>query len=116
MRKIICAFYNPAVKNFDGYNSLMSVIVENRKKIRPIYFEEVDGQFLIVFYEDRLKKIEKYPSGEALKQYEKIDEKYRQCAVCQCKYLSYHIHTAKSAVWSEEVMNARFVSHFQTEM
>ncbi|MCR4719345.1 MAG: hypothetical protein K5768_06925 [Firmicutes bacterium] len=88
-RDIICAFYIPDSKKFDKYNKFMKVIVENKRKLKPIYFEEDDGQIVIVFYEDRLKKIEKYLSGNALEMYKKIDGKYRHCSVCGCAYLSY---------------------------
>ena len=73
-RDIICAFYIPDSKKPYRYNEFMKVIVENKRKLKPIYFEEDDGQIVIVFYEDRLKK---------------IDGKYRHCSVCGCAYLSY---------------------------
>ncbi len=92
MRKneIICAFYNPKVERFDKYHSFMKVVVENQKKIAPLYFENDDGKFLIVFYRRKLKKLIKLLQDEALDFYEKImSGKYRHCAQCGCGYLSY---------------------------
>ena len=92
MRKneIICAFYNPEVERFDKYHSFMKVVVENQKKITPLYFEEDDGKYLIVFYRRKLKKLIKLLQDEALDFYDKImTGKYRHCAQCGCGYLSY---------------------------
>ena len=92
MRKneIICAFYNPEVERFDKYHSFMKVVVENQKKIAPLYFEEDHGTYLIVFYRRKLKKLVKLLKDEALDFYDKImTGKYRHCAQCGCGYLSY---------------------------
>ena len=92
MRKneIICAFYNPEVERFDKYHSFMKVVVDNQKKIAPLYFEEDDGKYLIVFYRRKLKKLIKLLQDEALDFYDKImTGKYRHCAQCGCGYLSY---------------------------
>ena len=92
MRKneIICAFYNPEVERFDKYHSFMKVVVENQKRIAPLYFENDDGKYLIVFYRRKLKKLIKLLQDEALDFYEKImSGKYRHCAQCGCGYLSY---------------------------
>ena len=92
MRKneIICAFYNPEVERFDKYHSFMKVVVENQKKIAPLYFENDDGKYLIVFYRRKLKKLIKLLQDEALDFYEKImSGKYRHCVQCGCGYLSY---------------------------
>ena len=92
MRKneIICAFYNPEVERFDKYHSFMKVVVENKKKVAPLYFEEDHGTYLIVFYRRKLKKLLKLLKDEALDFYDKImTGKYRHCAQCGCGYLSY---------------------------
>ena len=72
MRKneIICAFYNPEVERFDKYHSFMKVVVENQKRIAPLYFENNDGKYLIVFYRRKLKKLIKLLQDEALDFYE----------------------------------------------
>ena len=92
-REVVCAFYIPDSKKFDKYNKFMKVIVENKKKIKPIYYEEEESQILIVFYKDRLSKIGKELSGDALDMYKEIGGKYRHCAVCRCGYLSYIPYT-----------------------
>ena len=59
MRKneIICAFYNPEVERFDKYHAFMKVVIDNQKKIMPLYLEEDQGAYLIVFYRRKLKKL-----------------------------------------------------------
>ena len=99
MRKneIICAFYNPEVERFDKYHSFMKVVVENQKKIAPLYFEEDHGTYLIVFYRRKLKKLIKLLQDEALDFYEKImTGKYRHCSQCGSGYLSYMPVTYRS--------------------
>ena len=99
MRKneIICAFYNPEVERFDKYHTFMKVVVENLKKVAPLYFEEDNGAYLIVFYRRKLKKLLKLFKDEALEFYEKImSGKYRHCAQCGCGYLSYMPVTYRS--------------------
>ena len=89
-REVICAFYNPEIKNHNQYHSFMKVVVENKKKIRPIYFEDDEGKILLVFYKHRLKKLSKlFPIG-ARNFYENImNGKCRRCSKCGCEYLSY---------------------------
>lgn len=95
-REIICAFYVPDLAKYEKYNSFMKVIVENKKKIKPIYYEDKEGQILIIFYKDRLSKIEKEMSGDALDMHREIDGKCRQCDVCRCGYLSYMPYTYRN--------------------
>ena len=99
MRKneIMCAFYNPEVERFDKYHAFMKVVIDNQKKVAPLYFEEHAGTYLIVFYRRKLKKLVKLLKDEALDFYEKImTGKYRHCAQCGCGYLSYMPITYRS--------------------
>ena len=89
-KEIICAFYNPEVERFDKYHSFMKVVVENKKKIAPLYFEEDRGTYLNVVYRRKFKKLLKLFKDEALDFYDKImSGKYRHCSQCGCGYLSY---------------------------
>lgn len=38
-KEVICAFYNTNLKHFDEYHKFMSVIVENIRKVKPIYYD-----------------------------------------------------------------------------
>jgi len=96
MRKneIICAFYNPDVEHFEQYHSFMKVVVENKEKIKPLYFEDNEGMILIVFYRHRLKRILKLLSDADMDFYENIMAgKCRRCCKCECSYLSYIPYT-----------------------
>lgn len=95
-REIICAFYVPDLEKHEKYNRLMKVIVENKKKIKPIYYENKEGRILMVFYKDRLSKIEKELSGNSLDMYREIGGKYRHCSVCRCGYFSYFPYTYRN--------------------
>ena len=93
-REIICAFYNPEIKGYKKYHSFMKCVVDNKKKLKPIYFEDDNGMILIVFYKRRLKKISKLLSLDAEEYYKKIMAgKIRHCSVCGCSYLSYVPYT-----------------------
>ena len=93
-REILCAFYNPEIKEFKKYHSFMKFVVENKKKLKPIYFEDDDGKILIVFYRNRLKKISKLLSPDAEEYYKTLMAgKIRHCSVCGCSYLSYVPYT-----------------------
>lgn len=99
MRKneIICAFYNPELKQYEKYHSFMKIVMKNKNKIAPLYFENDNGKYLIVFYKRKLKKLVKLLHDEALDFYEKIMEgKYRHCSKCGCGYLSYIPYTYRN--------------------
>lgn len=96
-KEVICAFYNPNLKHFDEYHKFMSVIVENIRKVKPIYYENEDGITLIIFYRHKLKRISKYFLENYVKLYEKIiSGKYRHCTCCGCGYLSYIPYTYRN--------------------
>ena len=96
-KEVICAFYNPNLKHFDEYHKFMSVVAENIRKVKPIYYENEDGIILIIFYRHKLKRISKYFLENSVKLYEKIiSGKYRHCACCGCGYLSYIPYTYRN--------------------
>ena len=72
----------------------MKCVVDNKKKLKPMYYEEDDAMKLIDFYKRRLKKISKLLSSDA-EEYNKniMAGKIRHCSVCGCSYLSYVPYT-----------------------
>ena len=49
-KEIICAFYYRNDTERNEYNDFMRNIVNHKKKLKPLYYENIDGKILIVFF------------------------------------------------------------------
>lgn len=93
-REVICAFYNQKVNDHKEYQNFMNTIVENKDKLKPLYYEDDDGKILIVFYKKRLKTVTNSFSGENADFLNGvINGNHGHCSKCGCGYLRYFRYT-----------------------
>ena len=72
-KEIICAFYYRNDTERNEYNDFMRNLANHKKKLKPLYYENIDGKILIVFYKKKLKSIKslkerKVQTNENIKQ------------------------------------------------
>ena len=93
-KEIICAFYDRNDTERNEYNDFMRNIVNHKKKLKPLYYENIDGKILIVFYKKKLKSIKKFIVNENVEFFNSVmSGKYKHCSKCGCGYMAYQEYT-----------------------
>ena len=93
-KEIICAFYDRKDTEPNEYNDFMRNLVNYKKKLKPLYYENDRGKILIVFYKKKLKSVKKFISDRNVKFFDKVmSGKFRHCSKCGCGYMAYEEYT-----------------------
>lgn len=97
-RNVMCVFYNKEVCDFKAYNKFMDILDDNKKSLKPLYYENVEGKVLMVFYRKNLKKLKKFicdvKTSELLKNL--LNGKHHYCSKCGCGYMTYYPYTYRN--------------------
>ena len=43
-KKVMCVFYNKEVDDFKTYNKFMDILDDNKKRLKPLYYENVESE------------------------------------------------------------------------
>ena len=97
-KNVMCVFYNKEVCDFKAYNKFMDILDDNKKSLKPLYYENVEGKVLMVFYRKNLKKLKKFicdvKTSELLKNV--LNGKHHYCSKCGCGYMTYYPYTYRN--------------------
>lgn len=93
--EVMCVFYNKTVNDHKTYQKFMDMLDDNKRMLKPLYYEDDDGKVLIFFMKRRLKKLQDIicdiKVSEILKQV--LNGKQHYCSKCGCGYMTYHKYT-----------------------
>lgn len=56
--EVMCFFYNKTENDHETYQKFMDMLDNNKKILKPLYYEDDEGKVLIVFRKRRLTKLQ----------------------------------------------------------
>ena len=97
-KKVMCVFYNKEVDDFKIYNKFMDILDENKKILKPLYYENNEGKVMMVFLKKKLNKFKDIIYDIKLSKLlnDVINGKHHYCSKCGCGYMTYYPYTYRN--------------------